>query len=73
YPVSRDAYFGARRVFWQAEVLTVVGRHDQAVELLRPLLSIPKHQVTVPLLRMDLRWDPLRDRPDFQALLTEEG
>ncbi len=51
----------------------MVGRHDQAVELLRPLLSIPKHQVTVPLLRMDLRWDPLRDRPDFQALLTEEG
>ncbi len=73
YPVSRDAWFGARRVLWQAHVYTVVGRHDEAVERLRYLLSIPADLVSVPQLRMDLRWDPLRDHPGFQALLERPG
>ncbi len=71
YPVSRDAFFGPRRVLWEAHVYAVVGRHDDAVDRLRYLLSIPAEMVTVPLLRTDSRWDPLRDHPGFQALLGE--
>lgn len=69
-PVSHDALNGARRLARQAEVYTLVGRHDDAVRILRRLLSIPSF-ITVPLLRMDPRWDPLRDRSGFRKLVTE--
>ena len=73
FPISHDAVDGTDRVLWQAHVYTVAGRHDEAVDLLRHLLSVPAHLVTVPLLRLDLRWDPLRDHPGFQALVAEES
>ena len=69
FPVSHDAVDGTDRVLWQAHVYTVAGRHEEAVDLLRQLLSIPAHLVTVPLLRIDLRWDPLREHPGFQSLV----
>ena len=49
-----------------------MGRHDEAVDALRSLLTIPADMVTVPLLRLDPRWDALRDHPGFQALLEEQ-
>lgn len=72
YTVSLDAWFGPRRVVWQAHVYTVVGHHDETLDRLRYPLSIPADLLTVPQLRMDPRWDPLRDHPGCQKLAEEQ-
>ena len=41
---------------------------EAAVQELRYLLSVPS-EVTLASLRDRLIWDPIRDRPSFQALL----
>jgi serine/threonine-protein kinase len=54
-----------------AQIYVIVGRHDEAVELISHLLATPGDGVSTALLRLDPFWDPLRERPDFQALLEQ--
>jgi serine/threonine protein kinase/tetratricopeptide (TPR) repeat protein len=68
WPVSKDAIQGAIAAIELAKVYARVGDHDRAIELLEELLSIPC-RLSVPLLRLDPAWDPLRDNPQFQELL----
>jgi len=67
-PVTNDAWRGLYRVEDLAAIYAMVGEHDAAVEQLAYLLSIPSH-ISVPLLRIDPKWDVLRDNPRFQRLL----
>ena len=67
-PVSKEAMRGAYRVEDLAAIYAMVGEYDAAVEQLAYLLSIPSH-ISVPLLRLDPKWDALRDHPRFQRLL----
>jgi len=75
-PVSDEAYRGYFRAKDLAQVHAMVGETDAAIDGLEFLLSIPG-DLSVPLLRLDPTWDPLRDHPRFQALLekyaTPEG
>jgi serine/threonine-protein kinase len=48
----------------------MVGEYDAAIDQLDVLLSIPS-LISVPLLRVDPTWDPLRDHPRFLALLDK--
>ena len=48
--------------------MATVGEQDAAIEQLDHLLSIPS-LISVPILRMNPIWDPLRDNPEFAALL----
>jgi TolB-like protein/Flp pilus assembly protein TadD len=68
WPVSKDAFEGARPAIELAKVYARVGDHDRAIDQLEDLLSIPC-RLSVPLLRLDPAWDPLRDHPRFQELL----
>jgi TolB-like protein/Flp pilus assembly protein TadD len=70
YPVSKDAFLGTIQLVNLAHVHTILGDADAAAEQLRELLRI-ESWVTVPLLRADPRWDPLRDHPGFQAMIEE--
>jgi len=67
-PVTNDAWRGPYRVEDLAAIYAMVGEHDAAVEQLEYLLSIPSH-ISVPLLRLDPKWNVLRDNPRFQRLL----
>ncbi|NIM91125.1 MAG: hypothetical protein GTO17_09275 [Candidatus Aminicenantes bacterium] len=72
FPVSRDAVEGPSYVFQLAQIYTIVGEHDEAIDTLEYLLSIHSgHYISVPLMRIDPTWDLLRDHPRFQRLLEE--
>jgi serine/threonine-protein kinase len=68
-PVSRDAFDGPDLQEDLAYVETLVGEHDAAIKRLAYLLTIPS-ELSVPFLRADPMWDPLRGNPRFQALIA---
>ena len=69
-PVEKDAYIGPQFIVDLALIYTQLGEVDEALDQLDLMLSIPsKFSVTV--LRMDPRWDALRDHPKYQELLAK--
>ena len=71
-PVSLDALDGPEYLEYLAEVYTIVGEHDEALDILEHLLEIPS-ETSVGALKFFRIWDPLREHPRFQALLEKYG
>jgi tetratricopeptide (TPR) repeat protein len=72
YPVSRDAYDGPQYIWNLAIIYTVIGEYEEAISQLEYLLSIHAgNLISVPLLRIDPMWEPLRKHPRFQRLLKQ--
>jgi serine/threonine-protein kinase len=71
-PMSKEAWRGAYRVEDLARIYTMVGEYDAAIDRLETLLAVPS-PMSVPMLRIDPTWNPLRNHPRFQALLEEYG
>ena len=67
-PVSKEAMRGLSRVEDLARIYVMVGEYDEAIDQLEYLLSIPS-RLTIPLLRLDPAWDPLRNHPRFKKLI----
>ena len=67
-PVSKDAMRGICRVGDLARIYVMVGEFDLAINQIESLLSIPS-ELSIPLLRLDPAWAPLRDHPRFKRLL----
>jgi TolB-like protein/Tfp pilus assembly protein PilF len=67
-PESQDALEGPKMTVALAQIYAWTGESDQALQLLEHSLSIP-NGVTIPFLRLDPMWDPLRSDPRFQALI----
>jgi hypothetical protein len=54
-----------------AQIEARAGAPEEAIKRLRRLLAIPAGQVaSVARLKIDPIWDPVRNRPDFQQLLS---
>ena len=68
-PLSKDALYGPMLILNLAEIYTLLGEQDAAIDQLEVLLSIPS-ELSVPLLKLDPQWDPLREHPRFKALLA---
>jgi hypothetical protein len=49
----------------------MVGEYDLAIEQFEYLLSIPG-ELSIPLLRLDPAWNPLRDHPRFKKLVESK-
>jgi TolB-like protein/Flp pilus assembly protein TadD len=71
-PESEDAYDGPQISAALAEIYAWTGENDEALQLLDHLLATP-NGMTVPLLKLDPVWDPLRQDPRFQALIDKYG
>lgn len=71
-PESKDAFDGPKTTKDVAEIHSLLGDADQAIDMLDGLLSRPS-PVTVATLKINPIWDPLRNNPRFQALLTKYG
>ncbi len=70
-PIEKDAVAGPTFQIGLAQIEARAGAPEEAVKRLRHLLSIPAGQVaSIARLKIDPVWDPIRDRPDFQQLLT---
>ncbi len=70
-PVSKDALRGAFRVEDLARVYVMVGEFDAAIDRLEFLLS-RTGKMSIPLLRLDPAWNPLRNHPRFKKLVEED-
>src|SRR5213080_3656604 len=69
-PESQDAFDGPEITAVLAQIYAWTGEHDQAFGLLDHLLVVP-NGITVPGLKLDPIWDPLRKDPRFQALIDK--
>ena len=68
-PISQDPYAGAALADNLAHIYVIIGEYDAAVDQLEELLAADS-PVTLPWLKADPTWDPLRDNPRFQQLLA---
>ena len=71
-PESKDAFEGPQITAQVAEVYTILGDHDHAIDLLEGLLNRPS-DVSVYSLKLSPAWDSLRKDPRFQALIDKYG
>ena len=69
-PESKDAFDGPILTVSRARIAVKCGETDLALRILERSLEIPAG-ITVPELQMDPTWDPLRNNPRFQKLLTK--
>jgi len=70
-PESQDAFDGPRGVTALAQIYAYTGESDEALRLIDHLLGTPSG-LTIPLLKLDPVWDPLRSDPAFQKLCEEK-
>ncbi len=67
-PMAKDAWGGPFRVEDLARIYVMVGEFDAAIDQLEFLLSKPG-ELSIPLLRLDPAWNPLREHPRFKKLI----
>jgi len=70
-PPEKDAVLGNSNLAALAEIQARTGASSDAVNTIRQMLSIPAGEVvSIARLKIDPVWDPIRNDPGFQALLT---
>src|SRR6266498_3136751 len=71
-PVEKDALSGPQLLAALAEIEARTGRPEEAVKILRQLLTAPTGSaLSIARLKIDPVWDPIRENPSFQRLLSE--
>ncbi len=70
-PIEKDAVAGTDIEIDMAKIFAMIGENDRALEYIERLLSIPADFISPGMLRVDPDWDPLRDDPRFQEIISE--
>ena len=71
-PIEKDALAGPNFLAGLAEIEARTGRAEESVKILRQLITAPAGAVvSIARLKIDLVWDPIRNDPGFQKLLSE--
>src|SRR5205823_13196633 len=72
-PSSEDAFEGPGREEAMAQIYALLGDADHAIPILQRLVQISAPTEIVPtLLRLNPIWDPIRNHPRFQELVSEK-
>jgi len=69
-PIEKDALVGQAFQNGLSQMEARAGAPEEAIKRLRHLLSIPAGGISIARLKIDPIWDPIRNRPDFQQLLS---
>jgi len=69
-PIEKEAWRGSYRLRDLARIYVMVGEQEKAIDILERLLSMPC-EVSVPLLKIEPWWNPLRSNKRFQKLITD--
>jgi TolB-like protein/Flp pilus assembly protein TadD len=71
-PIEKDAVAGPYFLAGLAEIEARTGKPDEAVKILRQLITAPAGQfISLARLKIDPVWDPIRNDPGFQKLISE--
>ena len=72
-PSEKDAVLGSGNLAALAEIQAQTGAATEAVQNLKKLLSIPAGEtISIARLKVDPVWDPIRNDPGFQQLLSDK-
>jgi len=67
-PVDKDALTGPMRLEDLAHIYVMLGKHSEAIDIVEQLLNMYSN-LSLPKLRRDPVWDPLRNHPRFKKLI----
>jgi TolB-like protein len=71
-PIEKDAILGVNFLVGLAQIEAHTGQSEEVIKLLRQLLTMPAGEyISVARLKIDPVWDPIRNNPGFQKLLSE--
>jgi eukaryotic-like serine/threonine-protein kinase len=70
-PVSKEAWRGTYRLLDLAQIYTIVGKQDLALDAIEDLLNKPTDALSVWFLKLDPIWEPLRGNPRYQELIKD--
>jgi len=71
---AKDKYAGPVALELLASVYGLIGREDEAIDILEDLLSaVYSQSITRQKLAVEPYWDPLRDHPRFKKLLPQDN
>jgi TolB-like protein/Flp pilus assembly protein TadD len=71
-PIEKDTLVGTDFLVGLAQIEARTSQSEEAVKTLRRLLTIPAGEfISVARLKIDPVWDPIRNDPGFQKLLSE--
>jgi tetratricopeptide (TPR) repeat protein len=71
-PIEKDVLNGVEFLVGLAQIDAHTGQSEEAVKILRRLLTVPAGgEISIVRLKIDPVWDPIRDHPGFQKLLSE--
>jgi TolB-like protein/Flp pilus assembly protein TadD len=68
--IEKDALNGPAFQVGLAQIEARADAPEEAIKRVRRCLSIPSGWVSIAFLKIDPVWDPIRNRPDFQQLLS---
>jgi serine/threonine protein kinase/Tfp pilus assembly protein PilF len=69
-PIEKEAWRGSYRLRDLARIYAVAGEQEKAIDILERLLSIPC-ELSVPLLKIEPWWNPLRSNKRYQKLIAD--
>ena len=71
---SEDPFEGPVREEQMAQIYALLGNADVAIPILRKWIHVPSaNDITPAMLRIEPIWDPIRNDPRFQELVSEGG